>query len=433
MASSKHQERDEGSSTGRPTLAMDAGLIIEPTNEEPPPPQTVVQVHNDTPPDIPLDGGTQAWLQVAASFALYFNHLGLLNSFGVFQAYYETGLLKHSSPSAISWIGSTQVFCLMAVGAVIGPLYDIGYCRTLLVVGTLLVTLGFMLTSIGTQYWHIFLAQGVCIGLGACCLSIPSIAIVPMYFRKRRATAMGLATVGSGLGSTLYPLMFQKMQAELGFGWTMRIMGFIVFAMCLFSIAVFRPRGFALSHGMQSHTLAQYLLAILNASSIPGRIIPSSIADRVGSLDTYIVVCALSSTSVFYWISVTNAAGNIAFAVLYGFFSGAVVSLGAVVLTSITSDMSRLGTRLGMVSIVKGVGSLIGPPISGAILSRTGSYLGIQLFAACGIMLTSLFALVLRLVIARRLFRAIRDDDGAYAEANHPSKAAVSAQTVQDK
>ncbi|KAH6608218.1 mfs monocarboxylate transporter [Trichoderma cornu-damae] len=435
------------------------------------------QDDRDAPPP---DGGLQAWLQVLASFALYFNHLGLLNSFGVFQSYYETDLLKDSSPSAISWIGSIQVFCLMAVGAAIGPLYDAGYCRALLVAGTLLVALGFMLTSVSTRYWQVLLAQGVCLGLGACCLSIPSIAIVPVYFRKRRAAAMGLATVGSGLGATLYPLMFQSLRPRIGFGWTVRAMGFMAFAMCSVALVIVRPRAargkpawqqgglsarwfwdssalreqtylvycaaiffnnlaffnppyylqsFAISHGMQGHVLAAYLLPILNASSIPGRIIPSLVADKVGSLDTYVVVCALSSASVFYWVSVTNAAGNIAFAVLYGFWSGSVVSLGSVVLTSITPDMSRLGTRLGMVSILKGVGSLVGPPISGAILGSTGKYIGIQLFAASGILLTSLLSLVLRLVIARALFRSIRDDDEAYAGANRH----VSTQAAQDK
>ncbi|GME42261.1 mfs monocarboxylate transporter [Neofusicoccum parvum] len=61
-----------------------------------------------SPSSDPPDGGLLAWLQVAGSFALYWNHLGLLNSFGAFQTYYEDHLLKDSSPSAISWIGSIQ-------------------------------------------------------------------------------------------------------------------------------------------------------------------------------------------------------------------------------------------------------------------------------------------------------------------------------------
>lgn len=170
---------------------------------------------------------------------------GLLNSFGAFQSFYETDLLKDSSPSAISWIGSIQIFCLMSVGAIIGPLYDAGYCRALLAAGTLLVTLGFMFTSISTTFWQILLAQGICLGLGTCCLSIPSIAILPMYFKKKRARAMGLATVGSGLGSTLYPIMFQNLRPRVGFGWTVRIMGFLAFVMCSFALLLIRPRTFA--------------------------------------------------------------------------------------------------------------------------------------------------------------------------------------------
>ena len=34
---------------------------------------------------------------------------GLLNSFGIFQVYYEREILKGTSASAISWVGSIQV------------------------------------------------------------------------------------------------------------------------------------------------------------------------------------------------------------------------------------------------------------------------------------------------------------------------------------
>lgn len=95
----------------------------------------------------------------------------------------------------------------------------------------------------------------------------------------------------------------------------------------------------------------------------------------------------------------TNTAGNVAFSVLYGFFSGGVVSLAPVVLTQITSDLNLLGTRLGMVSVLKGIGSLIGPPISGALLKSTGNYLGLQLFAGLSLMVTALFSLLLDFTI----------------------------------
>ncbi|PNY29105.1 Riboflavin transporter MCH5, partial [Tolypocladium capitatum] len=379
---------------------------------------------------------------------------GLVTSFGVFQSYYAANLLRTSTPSAISWIGSLQVFALMALSVIIGPLYDLGHARALLLAGTLLLVAGFMLTSVATRYWHVLLAQGLCMGLGACCLSVPSMAIVPMYFRRRRARAMTIATVGSGLGATLYPLMFEQLQGRLGFGWAVRIMGLVALALCVFAMIVIRPlaqprekpawqrggfslrwfidtsafkertfllfcaaiffnnlvffnspyyiQSYALAHGMQMNVspLASYLVALLNASTIPGRLVPSLFADRFGPLDTYVVVCACTCGSVLYWISVTNAAGNVAFAVLYGFFSGGVVSLATVVVTNITPDLGRLGTRLGMVSILKGVGSLVGPPISGAILDATGEFLGIQLFTALGMMMTTVLSVALRIVLS---------------------------------
>lgn len=56
-----------------------------------------------------------AWLQVIGSFFLWFNTWGLVNTFGVYQTYYQLDLLSSSTPSEISWIGSLQVFLLMVL------------------------------------------------------------------------------------------------------------------------------------------------------------------------------------------------------------------------------------------------------------------------------------------------------------------------------
>lgn len=407
---------------------------------------------------------------------------GLLNSFGVFQTYYETELLRDSSPSAISWIGSVQVFFFMAIAVIIGPLFDMGFCRVLVAAGTVFETVGFMLTSLASAYWHVLLAQGVCIGLGTCLLSIPSMAVVPMYFKRRRALAMATATAGSGLGATLYPLLFQRLRVALGFGWTMRVLGFLSLATCLFALAVIRTRrqpqaspspsgggrggnrpawqqgaftwrwfvdfpafrdrhyllycmasffsnlaffipgyfvqGYALTHGMHGGSdggLAAYLLPIMNASSIFGRLAWSALADTsVGALDTFTAAGAMSGASVLYWISASDPAGNVAFAVLWGIFSGGFVALANVVLTGITPDLSRLGTRLGMVSIIKGVGSLIGPPISGAILDASGRYLGVQLFSASGMLLNAILMVCLRVLLMRRGLLGNKEQQSAH-------------------
>lgn len=379
------------------------------------------------------------------------HHSGLTNTWGAYQNYYENDLLQWKSPSDIAWVGSIQAFCLMALGVFVGPFFDAGYFRALLFLGSFFVVFGFMMTSLCTTYWQVFLAQGICIGLGTACLTIPSIALVPMYFTPgpKRVWAMSLATMGSGLGATCYPLLFQNLQPRIGFPWTTRLLGFISLAFCIFAIAVTRPRykvkralsekrvplrelirkahltdakylvcvfaiffnnvgffeplfyiqSYAVAHGMANMDLAAYLLSVLNASGIPGRLLPSYMAGQIGVVNTFVFVYVMSAASVFYWISATTMGGNVAFAVLYGFFAGGVVAFQPVVLTSITSDLSVLGTRLGFLSILKGIGSLVGPPIAGAILDSTGKYLGIQLFTGFILVGSVLFAVILRAML----------------------------------
>lgn len=151
--------------------------------------------------DIPDEGFT-AWLQCAGSFALLLNSLGLINSFGVFQTYYERDLLRESSSSDIAWIGSIQAFLLTSLGIVAGPLYDHGYLRSLILVGSLLVIFGILMTGLCSKYWQFMLAQGIVVGAGSGCLFLPGLAVLPQYFEKTRALAMGVATAGGAIGTS---------------------------------------------------------------------------------------------------------------------------------------------------------------------------------------------------------------------------------------
>jgi Major Facilitator Superfamily len=118
----------------------------------------------------------------------------------VFQTYYENEALADRSSSDIAWIGSMQAFLLLFIGALTGPLYDYGYFRHLLATGTFLTVFGLMMVSICSEFWHFVLAQDIVVGLGAGCLFIPSVAILPLYFRSHLAFSIGVAGSGSGVG-----------------------------------------------------------------------------------------------------------------------------------------------------------------------------------------------------------------------------------------
>lgn len=137
---------------------------------------------------------------------LFFDTWGIVNTFGAYQTYYETGLLASSSSSDISWIGAVQAFLLMLVGALTGPIYDAGYFRELLWSGSFLIVFGQMMLSLCTTYWQAFLAQAICIGIGTGLLFVPSVSILSQYFSTKISVAVGLAATGSSLGGVIYPI-----------------------------------------------------------------------------------------------------------------------------------------------------------------------------------------------------------------------------------
>ncbi|KAK5953178.1 hypothetical protein OHC33_005746 [Knufia fluminis] len=382
-------------------------------------------------PDPPPNGGLLAWMQVLGSFFLFFNCWGTINSFGAFQTYYENNPYWSENPSNISWIGSIQAFLLLMVGVIAGPVYDMGYFRTLVVTGSFLVPFGFMMTSLCREYWQVVIAQGVVVGLGNGCLWVPSVAILPQYFTTRKALANGLAAAGSSVGGIVYPITFRQLEQSIGFGWATRVIGFISLGTLMISISVMKQRvmpkqkrklwdldafkeppyslycfamflafasfygpvyyiqPYAIQTGITNESFAFYLLPILNAVSVPGRILPNFAGDYIGALNVLIPASFMTGVMALVWISVHTFDGIIAFACFYGFFSGAFVSIAPVAVVALTPDLRKIGTRMGQSFFICSFGLLIGTPVTGAILSSTGKWIGPQLFSGILLIATS--------------------------------------------
>ncbi|ANB13715.1 Mch5p [Sugiyamaella lignohabitans] len=147
----------------------------------------------------PPNGGLQAYLAVLGGFFALFNSWGLINTFGAFETYYQEDLLSHEDPSTIAWIGSIQGYFVVAAAIVFGRMVDAGYIQSLLYVGTFLLTFGMMMTSISSEFYQIFLAQGVVVGIGCCCMFVVSVSVVASYFSTRRAFFVGIVASGVSL------------------------------------------------------------------------------------------------------------------------------------------------------------------------------------------------------------------------------------------
>lgn len=93
------------------------------------------------------DGGFWAWTTVAGGYLAVFVQFGLINTFGVFQSYYEVNQLKDYSESEIAWIGSVQQLILFFVGLFVGRVFDAHGAHVLLIPGGIIFVLSLMMTS----------------------------------------------------------------------------------------------------------------------------------------------------------------------------------------------------------------------------------------------------------------------------------------------
>jgi MFS family permease len=223
--------------TQKVEAVTEKSLVTSPADKQSSPPHST-----PTGVSLPPNGGLNAWLQVLGSFFLFFNTYGILTSYGVYQTYYESGDLFQSSSSDISWVGSIQAFLVQFCGIFSGPIYDRGYLGTLLTFGGICIVFGHMMLSLATEYWHVLLAQGICVGVGMGCLFVPSISILPSYFSTRVGLAVGVASTGSALGGVIYPLVLNRLIDTVGFAWSVRVIGFVALATMAIPISVMRLR-----------------------------------------------------------------------------------------------------------------------------------------------------------------------------------------------
>ncbi|KAK3196259.1 putative NRPS-like protein biosynthetic cluster [Lecanicillium sp. MT-2017a] len=391
---------------------------------------------NRPPPLYQPDGGLLAWSQVIGAFLVNLNNWGLVNSFGVYQSYYQTTLLASHSPSTISWIGTVQGVLLLLVGVVSGPLFDRGYFRAILVGAGLCLVVALMLLSLATEYYQIMLCQGILIGVCLGLLYIPSVALIPLYFKKRRGLALGVATAGGSVGGVIYPIIFRRLIEETSFGWANRIVGFVSLASLCLATALLKPIGkrsvrklvdtsalsevpylaflaaaFFLFAGVlvpyflvptfaslppisSSEDRAFYFLPVLNAAQFFGRVGSGALSDRT-SPELILLVGELGAGVLgFCWIAVRSEAGVIVWMVFYGLVSGVIATLPAAVLPYICPNLAVLGTRLGMLYAVAGLGVLLSTPVALAIDRDAGGFLGAQLWVGACCIVGTMFYLV---------------------------------------
>lgn len=111
-----------------------------------------------------------------------FNSWGIVNAYGTYASYYMQHLLPGRDILLFNLVGSTQSFVVLLLSAVVGRFLDAGYHTTLIVIGSVLVTIGSFLISVVNgdggydqgNYGLTWLTQGLITGLGMACFFVTS-------------------------------------------------------------------------------------------------------------------------------------------------------------------------------------------------------------------------------------------------------------------
>lgn len=96
-----------------------------------------------------------------------------------------------------------------------------------MLIGVCLQTAGFITALFAARIWHLYLTQGILVGLGVVFTYISSIAILSQWFDRRGSVANGISAAGSGIGGLLFSFLVRAAISNISLAWPLRITGLV--------------------------------------------------------------------------------------------------------------------------------------------------------------------------------------------------------------
>ena len=361
---------------------------------------------------------------VLAGFLCNFIVFGISFSYGVFQEYYTdpvNGPLKHYSISKVALIGSTATALTYIFGILNSKL--LFYFKApwkVMAIGCVAMTVGLIAASFCNQIYQFILSQGVLYGIGSSFLYMPPVVCAPLFFKKYKAFMMGFLFAGTGVGAFVMSIVTRKLLTEVGWRWSLRILGLITLVVGnLAAVLVRVPDGLNFTENKRiinfsslrstkvvsqlgaslfqsagyiiplifmskyantlsfSNTQGALFIGVNNLANAVFKVIIGFAADRTGRLNMIIFCNLLSTLTIFTLWLIGQRDVFISFVVLYGIFSGAIISLLPTCLIDLFGA-SQYQALTGLMYFCRGIGSMLGSPIAGVLVKdnglRTGDY-----------------------------------------------------------
>lgn len=309
-------------------------------------------------------------------------------------------------------------------GVVMGKLADRFGIVLPVLVGAIMLSLGYLLSASSTSILQFGLVQGVLIGFGTSTTFAPLLADTSLWFMKRRGAAVGLIASGNYLAGVVWPPIVQHFvqisgwrQAHLGIGLfclaTMLPLALLFLrrrapaaapaaAIAYGGSSPSRPLGLApgtlqlllviagvsccVAMAMPQVHLVAYcsdlgygaargaeMLSLLLVCGIVSRLTFGWISDHIGGLRTLLLGSFLQAVALVLYLPFDGLVSLYLVSALFGLFQGGIVPSYAIVVREYFSP-KEAGARVGVVMMATLFGMAFGGWMSGVIFDATGSY-----------------------------------------------------------
>ena len=316
----------------------------------------------------------------------------------------------------------TMIFFGLA-GIVMGRLSDRYGVMLPVMVGTLLLALGYVAASASPSLGYYTLAQGMLIGAGSSATFAPLLAHTSLWFVRRRGIAVAIFASGNYLAGTVWPPIVEHFIRTAG--WRPTYLGIAIFiAATMVPLALLlrkkppisddaglphtvrkrTPESLGLSTNAlqtlliiaglaccvamsmpQVHLVAYcsdlgygpargaQMLSLMLGCGIMSRLVFGWICDRVGGLRTLLLGSVLQGAALLLFLPFDGLVSLFVISALFGLFQGGIVPSYAIIVREYF-DRSEAGARVAIVITATLLGMALGGWMSGAIFDLTGSY-----------------------------------------------------------
>ena len=348
--------------------------------------------------------------------------------------------------SALAWLGSG------AGGIMMSRIADRVGTRWTVICGSLMIGLGLVVSTLGAP-WPLWIGHGLFIGLvGLGGINAPLYIYVSRWFDRKRGSALALISSGSYLAGSLWPPVFERAVAGLGWRQTMlcyavaemvvivplsafyfrhppesfhpataasvdgrqtQLLGLprnLVFGMMcsagvLCCIPMAMPQGhlvaFCTDIGI-SRSMGAVMLSVLLGTAFLSRQIWGAISDRIGGLSTVLIGSAWQAASMTGFLLTQNEVGLFTVAATFGLgFSGIIPAY--VLAVRELFPASEASWRIPTLLMFSGSGMATGGWLAGLLYDHFSYYA--PAFAA-GIGANLLNLLVVGVLVVRQRYRA---------------------------